>query len=114
MKQHTHLLFICSKNQWRSPTAEAVWRKRIGYHARSAGTSSKAKKTVSEADVIWADMIFVMEKKHKSRLRAEFGHSLGSTPLFVLDIPDEYQYMDEDLIAELDDKVGTLLSDHLA
>ncbi|PPC77474.1 phosphotyrosine protein phosphatase [Pokkaliibacter plantistimulans] len=104
------LLFICSRNQWRSPTAEQLWRRRSGYEARSAGTSPKARRTVSASDVIWADVILVMESKHRQRLRAEFAHLLEHTPLYVLDIPDEYQYMDEALIDELEARVGAILA----
>lgn len=106
----TNLLFVCSRNQWRSPTAEALWRRRQGFNARSAGTSPNARKTVGAADVQWADLIFVMEKKHKNRLQAEFGQLLQCKPIYVLDIPDEYQYMDQELIDELEAKVGILLS----
>lgn len=109
-KQVTNLLFICSRNQWRSPTAEALWRQRPGFSARSAGTSPQARKTVSAADVQWADLIFVMEKKHKIRLQAEFGRACQFKTIHVLDIPDEYRFMDPDLIDELEARVGILLS----
>ncbi|PXF29228.1 phosphotyrosine protein phosphatase [Pokkaliibacter plantistimulans] len=104
------LLFICSRNQWRSPTAEQLWRRRSGYEVRSAGTSPKARRTVSASDVIWADVILVMESKHRQRLRAEFARLLEHKPLYVLDIPDEYQYMDEVLIDELEARVGAILA----
>jgi hypothetical protein len=67
-----NVLFICSRNQWRSPTAEAIWRKHPLLAVRSAGTSPNARRKVSVADIRWADVIFVMEEKHKSRLVAEF------------------------------------------
>ena len=104
-----NLLFICSRNQWRSPTAEAIWRKHPEFNAKSAGTSPKAKKTVSQDDIRWADMIFVMEQKHKNRLQAEFTRMLENKPVYVLDIPDEYKYMDPELIAELETIVGAYL-----
>lgn len=109
MTSSKKLLFICSRNQWRSPTGEEVWRRKSGYQARSAGTSPKAKRTVSSADIRWADMIFVMEKKHKNRLIAQFTRMLDHKPIYILDIPDEYQYMDQVLIAELEDKVGAII-----
>lgn len=105
----TNLLFICSRNQWRSPTGEAVWRRREGFAARSAGTSPRAKRTVSAADIQWADIIFVMESKHRSRLKARFSQLLAHKPLRVLDIPDEYRYMDEELIELLDVSVTAIL-----
>jgi len=110
MKEKTNLLFICSRNRWRSPTAENIWRKSADFNTRSAGTSAKAKKTVSSKDVDWADIIFVMETKHKNRLRAQFAQMLDNKTIHVLDIPDEYQYMDPELISELEDCVGDYLN----
>ena len=109
MSEKTNLLFICSRNQWRSPTAEQVWRKKPNFNARSAGTSPKAKKTVSLTDIRWADIIFVMESKHRSRLIAQFTRMLDHKPLHVLDIPDEYQYMDPELVSELEASVSVYL-----
>ncbi|KAF0813519.1 hypothetical protein IGB42_01870 [Andreprevotia sp. IGB-42] len=105
----TNLLFICSRNQWRSPTAETLWRKRPGYNARSAGTSPNARKTVSAADISWADIIIVMEQKHKSRLKAEFTRLLDHKPIHVLDIPDNYRYMDAELVAMLEEAIPAWL-----
>ncbi|MEP0356174.1 phosphotyrosine protein phosphatase [Paraglaciecola sp.] len=93
-----NILFICSRNQWRSPTAEKVWKNHPELNVRSAGTSPKAKRTVSVKDIQWADIIFVMEEKHKSRLKAQFTRLLDHKPTHVFDIPDEYQYMDEELV----------------
>ena len=104
-----NLLFICSRNQWRSPTAEELWRNRPDINVRSAGTSSKAKKTVSSSDIRWADVIFVMEQKHKNRLKAEFTRMLVYKTIHVLDIPDEYKFMDEALIEELQAPVDSIL-----
>lgn len=103
------LLFVCSRNQWRSPTAEHLWRQRPGFSARSAGTSPNARKTVCAADIQWADLIFVMEKKHKNRLMEDFGRLLQHKPVHILDIPDEYKFMDPELIDELEARVGALL-----
>ena len=107
----TKLLFICSRNQWRSPTAESLWRREPGFEARSAGTSPRARQTVGAADIRWADMIFVMEQKHKNRLKAEFDRLLEYKPLHVLNIPDEYQYMQPELIEELEAMVWPLLDE---
>jgi predicted protein tyrosine phosphatase len=45
------LLFVCSRNQWRSPTAEQVWCRHPRVQARSAGTSPNARHAVSVDDV---------------------------------------------------------------
>ena len=93
-----NVLFICSRNQWRSPTAEAVWCKLPGISVRSAGTSPKANKSVRAIDIRWADIIFAMETKHKQRLQAEFRQLVAYKRIEVLEIPDEYRYMDETLV----------------
>jgi len=93
-----NLLFICSRNQWRSPTAEKVYSKDPRVNVRSAGTSPKARHTVNAKDITWSELIFVMEDKHKDRLKAQYSKLLQHKKVIVLDIPDEYQYMDEELV----------------
>jgi predicted protein tyrosine phosphatase len=102
--------FICSRNQWRSPTAEQVYRKHPKIIAKSAGTSPNAKHTVTVQDLEWADIIFVMEEKHKSRLVAEYRRVIEHKKLYVLDIPDDYKYMDTDLIEQIQSSVGNILN----
>ncbi len=99
-----NLLFICSRNQWRSPTAEKVYSQK-GFSVRSAGTSPNAKRTVSVNDIRWSSHIFVMEKKHKQWLMAKFTKLLKYKKIIVLDIPDEYQFMDEELVSILNDSI---------
>ena len=104
-----HVLFLCSRNQWRSPTGEAVFR-RLGIDARSAGTSAKARHAVTAADVTWADVIYAMEPKHKRRLRAMFPRATQYKRIVVLDIPDEYRFMDPELVAMLEVEARSLAS----
>lgn len=109
LEEKINVLFICSRNQWRSPTAEKLWRKHPKINARSAGTSPNARHKVSIEDIRWASIIFVMEEKHKSRLVAEFTRILENKPIHVLDIPDEYKYMDPELIEMLEQSVNGIL-----
>ncbi|MET0637937.1 MAG: hypothetical protein ABWZ25_18035 [Chitinophagaceae bacterium] len=103
-----NLLFVCSRNKWRSPTAEKIFRS--GQHnTRSAGTSESAKVKVHLGLVQWADIIFVMEREHRTRLIERFGNDLRNRAIIVLDIPDEYEYMDEELIEILKLSVGPFL-----
>ncbi len=104
-----NVLFVCSRNQWRSPTAEKVWRSHPNLAVRSAGTSPSARRHVSAEDIVWAEVILVMEEKHKSRLVAEYARLLEHKPMHVLDIPDEYKYMDPELVEELQRSVGAIL-----
>ena len=104
-----NVLFVCSRNQWRSPTAEQIWRRHPALSVRSGGTSPNARHPVSAADLSWAQVVFVMEEKHKSRLMAQYRRLLENTPVHVLDIPDEYKYMDEELVDLLQRAVGAIL-----
>ena len=107
--ERLNVLFVCSRNQWRSPTGEQVWRRDPRVNARSAGTSAGARRVVSADDLDWADVVLVMEDKHKSRLLAEHRALLLHKPLHVLDIPDDYRYMDPELVALLGEPVAALL-----
>jgi predicted protein tyrosine phosphatase len=109
MGERVNVLFVCSKNQWRSPTAESIWRGHPKLNVRSGGTSPNARHHVSEDDIRWSHIILVMEEKHKSRLKAEYTRVLDFKPIHVLDIPDEYKYMDAELIVQLKLTVPSIL-----
>jgi len=104
-----NLLFVCSKNQWRSPTAEAIYRNRADLNVRSAGTSGTARRSVNAADIRWADHILVMEHEHKVRLKDKFAQEMRHKKIHVLDIADDYQFMDPDLVALIELRVGMVL-----
>lgn len=82
-----------------------------GIRTRSAGTSRHAKHSISSKDVAWADLIFVMEQKHKQNIKQKFPQQLQHKKIIVLDIPDDYHYMDEALIALLQDVVPPYLGE---
>ena len=105
-----NILFVCSRNRWRSPTAEQLFRNYPGISVRSAGTSPSARKHVSLEDVRWADLILVMEEKHKSRLVAQFTRLMVGKRIDVLDIPDDYKYMDPELVQQLQQAVEPFLN----
>ena len=50
-----------------------------------------------------------MENKHRSRILSSMSTALGQTPLHVLDIPDDYQFMDPELIDLLQERVEPYL-----
>ena len=94
------ILFVCSRNKWRSLTAENIYKNLSGHQVRSAGTEPSARVKINENHIEWADLIFVMEKKHKQRIAEKFPNALDKQ-IIILGIPDEYQFMDEELIEEL-------------
>ena len=95
------LLFICSRNKLRSLTAEKLFEGLPQFHARSAGTQPGARIVVTEGHIGWADLIFCMEKSHVARLRERFPEALDGKRIVCLHIPDDYAFMDPDLIEEL-------------
>lgn len=107
-----NLLFLCSRNQWRSLTAETIFRKRQDIAVKSAGTVAKARIRVNAGLLKWADAVFVMERKHQSYILTRFPGETKYLNIEVLDIPDEYRYMDENLIAELEDVVAGWLAEN--
>lgn len=105
-----NILFVCSRNQWRSPTGEEVLRNRSGVEVRSAGTSRNARRRLTLVDIRWADLILVMEEKHKSRIRADFRDEVTFKALHVLDIPDDYGFMDPELVEIIREKTEPLIT----
>lgn len=104
-----HLLFICSQNKLRSPTAEAVFAETPGIDVDSAGLNNDAIVPLSPEQVEWADIIFVMEKAHVRKLRERFKRHLHGQRVIVLGIPDNYRYMDPALVELLKLKVTPFL-----
>lgn len=103
--EKTRILFICSENRLRSPTAEAVFSQYDGIEALGAGTNPEAKRPVSSELIEWADVILVMEKYHRDRLLKKFKPALKGKRFAVLHIPDVYPRMDPVLIHLLESKV---------
>jgi predicted protein tyrosine phosphatase len=101
MNQPQKLLFVCSQNRLRSLTAEHMYRGFLDYTVKSAGTSPGARIRVNEGHIGWADIIFVMEKKHSRLLAEKFGDALAGKRVVCLRIPDIYRYMEPALIDEL-------------
>jgi predicted protein tyrosine phosphatase len=104
-----NILFVCSRNKWRSRTAETIFKDNQDHQMRSAGTAPDARIKVNEKLIEWADLIFAMEKRHKQLLREKFNEILTGKEIIVLDIEDNYQYMDEELIDALTKSVSPYL-----
>ncbi|WP_427159767.1 low molecular weight protein tyrosine phosphatase family protein [Aliinostoc sp. HNIBRCY26] len=104
------LLFICSQNRLRSPTAEAVFAEYEGIETDSAGLDHYAEVPLSTEAIEWADIIFVMEKSHKIKLAQKFQPFLKNKRVICLDIPDEFEYMDAKLIDILKKKVLKIIT----
>lgn len=100
------VLFICSQNRLRSPTAERLFSNRPGFEVASAGLSPEAETPVSPELLEWCDVIFVMEKAHRNKLTRKFSPYLRGKRVICLDIPDEFEFMDPVLVKLLEAKAG--------
>ena len=103
------LLFVCSENRLRSPTAEAVFSEYEGVEAIGAGTNSDAETPVSGDLIEWADIILVMEKAHRNKVSKKYKALLKDKKVVVLDIPDIYECMQPELIQLLKVKVSRVV-----
>ena len=101
MTEPVRVLFVCSRNKLRSPTAEAVVADWPGVQALSAGTAPDAEARVSRDLVEWADVVVAFEPRHRRRLAAEFGALLRDTRVVVLGIPDDFGFMNPARVATL-------------
>lgn len=105
----TRVLFICSQNRLRSPTAEQVFADWPGIVTDSAGLKHDADNPVTPELLQWADLIFVMEREHRRKLTHRFREAVGGKSVICLDIPDDYDYMDPALVELLRQRVPRFL-----
>jgi predicted protein tyrosine phosphatase len=103
------ILFVCSQNRLRSPTAEQVFSTWPNIDVLSAGTNHDAEEPISVELIEWADIIVVMEKAHRNKVNKKFRKNLNGKRVLVLDIPDDFDYMQPELVRILEVKVPRLL-----
>lgn len=100
------ILFVCNANQLRSPTAEKIYSDRKDLEVKSVGISQLAKQCISQEIVDWADIIFVMEKNQQNKIIRKFKGVYNKKSVINLEIPDEYEFMEESLISTLKTKLN--------
>jgi predicted protein tyrosine phosphatase len=106
---NVNVLFLCSRNRLRSPTAEQTFASWPGIEVASAGLSSDAEVPLDGEQVQWAQLIFVMEKAHRSKLQKQFRQHLRGQRIICLGIPDDYDYMQPELVSLLKMRVVPFL-----
>lgn len=106
----TRILFLCADGRARGPTAAQVFGERPGVSTDFAAVEAGAADAVSREQLDWADLIMVMEQRHKTRLAERFGAALRGRAIVNLNIRDDYAFMDARLVALMRD----LADQHLA
>lgn len=108
MNQRLNVLVVCGRNKKRSRTAEHIFKNDNRFNIRSAGLSPQSDHKLTENDLNWADLAFVMDAGQRNRIRDQF-RQLNLPEINVLDIPDDYEFMDEELIDLLTDRITSTL-----
>jgi predicted protein tyrosine phosphatase len=109
LNRQMNLLFVCSENCLRSPTAESVFSSYEGISAISAGTNSDAETPISGDLIEWADVVFVMEQSYRKKLPRKFAGLLKDKRVVCLDVPDNYQYLQAELVDLLKSRVEGIM-----
>jgi predicted protein tyrosine phosphatase len=104
------VLFICSQNKLRSPTAESIFADKEGFEVLSAGLKNESEVPLTASLIEWADTIFVMEKAHKNKLQKKFKKYINKQRVICLNIPDEYEYMAPELIEVLKQRLDSFFT----
>ena len=108
MTERPNILVVCGRNKKRSKTAEYIFKNDNRFSVRSAGLSPKSDRKISENDLSWADLIFVMETGQRAKIWKLYRH-LELPTIEVLNIPDDYEFMDEELVEMLADRINDAL-----
>ena len=64
----TKILFVCSANIDRSPTAEHIYANQTDLEVKSAGVGCYAQQPVTTELLQWADVVLCMEDEHKNHI----------------------------------------------
>lgn len=108
MTERPNILVVCGRNKKRSRTAEYIFKNDDRFSIRSAGLSPKSDRKISENDLSWADLVFVMEAGQRAKIWELYRH-IELPTIEVLNIPDDYEFMDDELVELLTDRINDIL-----
>jgi predicted protein tyrosine phosphatase len=104
------ILFVCARNHIRSLTAEKMYAGSPVYDVKSRGVAKDARVRLTKRDIGWADVIFVMEKKHKQRITQDHTEAIEMKKIVCLFVDDIYEPMEPDLVAVLRERLAPHIS----
>lgn len=108
MKERPNILVVCGRNKKRSRTAEHIFKNDNRFNICSAGLSQKSDRKISENELKWADLVLVMETGHRAKIWGLYRH-LELPTIEVLNIADDYEFMDGELVEILTDRINDTL-----
>ena len=104
------VLFVCHLNRVRSATAERLFCKRSDLDVRSAGVASDAMVRVNARMLDWADMVITMDEGQRQALQQMFPEHPALPHVVCLQIPDEFTFLQPELVTLLQERVTPLIS----
>ena len=107
------LLFICSRNKWRGPTAARIYARQPGVYTRSAGTSASSHRRINERLLLWADIILFMEHHHFEIVTEDHRELMKTRHSVVLNIEDSLHYEEEKLTTQIKAKADPIVMKYL-
>ena len=108
MTERPNILVVCGRNKKRSRTAEHIFKNDNRFNIRSAGLSPKSDRRISENDLNWAALVFVMETGQRSKIWELYRH-MQLPEIEILNIPDDYEFMNEELVEILTEGINDTL-----
>ena len=108
MTDRPNILVVCGRNKKRSRSAEYIFKNDDRFNIRSAGLSPKSERKISENDLIWANLVFVMEKEQRSKIWELYKH-LELPHIEILNIQDDYEFMNDELVDLLTERINETL-----
>ncbi|HMP75286.1 MAG TPA: phosphotyrosine protein phosphatase [Kiritimatiellia bacterium] len=109
-----NILFVCGRNNRRGPTAERMYRRDPRMNVRAVGLGDTSARRLQEADLRWASLVLVMERKYIVRIRTGFPKVDPLPPIVSLNIADEYIFMQPELVAQIETAVTAALEEFQA
>lgn len=108
---YVRAVFVCTAGMLRSPTAAAVACK-MGWNTRSCGTDRNALIPLTQQLINWADKIYFVNSENYEVAKLQFSPDIGvatwvlptlEQKAIVWNIPDEYAYMDPELVKQIEE-----------
>ena len=100
------VLFVCTVNRARSATAHKIFESDPRFEVDSAGTDPSASTVLEPEQLVWADAVLVMEKSHRDFIRHKYPQYYDKKKMVCLYIPDDFDFMQPELVDLLIEKVG--------
>ncbi len=105
------ILFVCNQARIRSRTAAELYAGNPDLETRYAGVDPMADRKLGREDLLWADRVFVFEKRQRNIIHKGFPDLFAVKPIECLYIDDDYDYGDPDLALVLTLKLQRFLGE---